>query len=93
VALADAQPGFIIKAAIKSKYRYEEDPVANIVVGALHGIQKSKFYQFVTKKAGSSGASGKVAKAWVEKMAQRDKEEPLGTHPEEAKAKEEAKTK
>ncbi|MBN2492998.1 MAG: hypothetical protein JXR96_00300 [Deltaproteobacteria bacterium] len=81
VAMADAQPMHVLKASLKAGIKYEEDPVANILVGALHGEQRSPFYQFVTKHAGERGPTAKLAKEWVDKMAERDKLEPPGTHP------------
>ncbi len=79
VDLADAQPMLILKAAVKQAIAYEQDPVANILVGSLHGEKKSKFYQFVTKRAKGRGKIAAVAKLWTEKMAARDVEEPAGT--------------
>ena len=79
VDLADAQPLLILKAAVKQSIAYEQDPVANILVGSLHGEKKSKFYQFVTKQARARGKIAAVAKLWTEKMAARDVEEPAGT--------------
>jgi len=80
VALANKKPAFILTAALKTKFPYEEDPVANIVVGAIHGEKKAGFYRYIYKKARSRGKSGKLAKSWVKKMKTRDEEEPAGTH-------------
>lgn len=79
VEVANAQPELVLKAALKAKIAYEQDPVANIVVGALHGEQKSAFYQFATKHAGARSATAALAKEWLDKMAERDKLEPPGS--------------
>ncbi|MBW1871003.1 MAG: hypothetical protein JRJ19_03010 [Deltaproteobacteria bacterium] len=87
VALANAKPAYILQAALKTKYKYETDPVANIVVGAIHGEKEAGFYKFIYAKAKSGGRAGRLAKDWVEKMDKRDEEEPAGTHdPEKAPA-------
>jgi hypothetical protein len=80
VALANAKPEYILQAALKTKYKYEVDPVANIVVGAIHGEKEAGFYKFIYAKANSGGKAGRLAKDWVEKMNKRDEEEPAGTH-------------
>jgi len=80
VALANAKPEYILKAALKCNIPYEEDPVANIVVGALHGEKETAFYKYVYDPAGKKGKLAALAKAWVEKMNQRDEIEPPGTH-------------
>ena len=79
VGLANQKPDLIVKAALKAKYKYEEDPVANIVVGGLHGEKKTGFYQYIYKKARGGGRAGNLAKDWVEKMGKRDEMEPPGT--------------
>ena len=79
VGLANQKPDLILKAALKTKYKYEEDPIANIVVGGLHGEKKAAFYQFIYKKARGGGKAGNLAKDWVEKMGKRDEMEPPGT--------------
>jgi|GEM_PF-1959502 len=78
VGLANQKPDLILKAAVKTKYKYEQDPVANIVVGGLHGEKKAGFYQYVYKKARGGGKIGNLAKDWVEKMEKRDELEPPG---------------
>jgi hypothetical protein len=78
VGLANQKPDLIVKAALKSNYKYEEDPVANIIVGALHGEKKTGFYQFIYKKSRGGGKAGDLAKQWVEKMGKRDEMEPAG---------------
>jgi hypothetical protein len=79
VEMANAQPELVLQAALKAKIDYDQDPVANILVGALHGEQKSAFYQFVGKHASGRSATARLAKDWVDKMAERDKLEPPGT--------------
>ncbi|NOZ88188.1 MAG: hypothetical protein GXP49_18405 [Deltaproteobacteria bacterium] len=80
VELANKKPEYILKAAIKAGYPYNEDPVANIVVGALHGEQKSPFWQYLnTRAVRARGELGKLARFWVEKMVERDKLEPPGS--------------
>jgi hypothetical protein len=83
VALANAKPAYILKAAVRLGYKYEEDPVANIVVGALHGEQGSAFYQYLHKVAQGRGKVAKLASFWVDKMAERDKLEPPGSETKE----------
>jgi hypothetical protein len=78
VGLANQKPDLIVKAALRAKYKYEEDPVANIVVGGLHGEKKAGFYQYIYKKARGGGKAGDLAKDWVEKMGKRDEMEPAG---------------
>lgn len=78
VGLANRKPDLIVKAALKAKYKYEEDPVANIIVGGLHGEKKTGFYQYIYKTARGGGKAGDLAKAWVEKMGKRDEMEPAG---------------
>jgi hypothetical protein len=79
VGLANQKPDMIVKAAIKTNYKYEQDPVANIVVGGLHGEKKTGFYQYIYRKARGGGKAGNLAKDWVGKMAKRDEMEPPGT--------------
>jgi hypothetical protein len=76
VELANAQPDHILQASLRARIPYDQDPVANIVVGALHGEQKSAFVQHVTQDAGKRGKTSALSRAWVEKMAERDKLEP-----------------
>ncbi|NMB73716.1 MAG: hypothetical protein GYA21_01150 [Myxococcales bacterium] len=76
VNMASAKPEYILKAANQLAIKYEEDPIANILVGALHGETGNPFFQFITKHAKEKGPTAKVAKAWVEKMTARDEEEP-----------------
>ena len=78
VGLANQKPDLIVKAALKAKYKYEEDPVANIVVGGLHGETKTGFYRYIYQKARGGGKAGGLAKDWVEKMGKRDEMEPKG---------------
>jgi hypothetical protein len=78
VGLANQKPNLIVKAALKAKYKYEEDPVANIIVGGLHGEKKTGFYQYIYNKARGGGKAGNLAKDWVEKMGIRDEMEPPG---------------
>ncbi len=85
VAMADKNPELVLKAALKARIEYDQDPVANILVGALHGEKKSPFYSFVQKKAGRRGRLPKLAQEWVDKMAKRDELEPPGSE-EGAKA-------
>lgn len=79
VGLANQKPDMIVKAAVKTNYKYEQDPIANIVVGGLHGEKKTGFYQYIYKKARGGGKTGNLAKDWVEKMEKRDELEPPGT--------------
>jgi hypothetical protein len=76
VQLATAKPELVLKAAVQANLKFEEDPVANIVVGALHGEAQSPMVQLLNKQAKGSGKQAGVAKLWVEKMAARDQEEP-----------------
>jgi hypothetical protein len=76
VNLASAKPEYVLKAAVQLNYKYEEDPVANILVGALHGETGNPFFQYISKHSKEKGATAKVAKEWFEKMAARDQEEP-----------------
>jgi hypothetical protein len=80
VELANKKPEYIVKAALKTKFKYEEDPVANIVVGAIHGEKEMAFHQYIHQKAKGGGKIGRLAQDWVEKMAKRDEMEPAGTH-------------
>ena len=79
VAMANAKPELVLKAALQAKLAYEQDPVANILVGALHGEQKSAFYTFLSTHAGGRGKTAKLAKEWFDKMATRDEIEPPGS--------------
>jgi len=76
VALANLKPDLILQAALKAGYPYEEDPVANIVVGALHGEADSPFIQHLMEAASKRGKIADLAKSWMEKIAERDKLEP-----------------
>ena len=87
VALANAKPDFILRAAANLNYPYEKDPVANIVVGALHGEQKSGFYNYLHKTGVKKRRrKGKIANLWVEKMAERDQLEPPGSETKEGQS-------
>jgi hypothetical protein len=79
VEMANKQPEYILAAAMRTNYKYEMDPVANIMVGAIHGEKKMPFYQFIHKKAKEGGRAGKLAQEWVDKMSKRDVAEPPGT--------------
>lgn len=79
VELANKKPEYILGAAIRTNYKFEMDPVANIMVGAIHGETKMPFYLFIHKKAKEGGRAGKLAQDWVEKMTKRDVEEPAGS--------------
>jgi hypothetical protein len=86
LSLANAKPEYIFHASLKAKYKYEEDPVANIMVGALHGEQQSPFVQFMNANIKKKTPLGKLAKFWAEKMADRDKEEPAQPEGQEGNA-------
>jgi len=75
VQLATAKPELVLKAALQANLKYEEDPVANIVVGALHGEQTPMLKQ-LNQQAKGSGKAGALAKLWLQKMAERDEAEP-----------------
>ena len=88
ILLANAKPEYILLAALKADFPYEEDPVANIVVGALHGEKETAFHQYLHDPAGKKGMLAALAKDWVQKMAERDVLEPPGTHKPGGKAEE-----
>ncbi len=75
--LANIKPESILKASLKLDIPYEEDPVANILVGGLHGEKDSHFVKYISSQSGSKTKLGKKAKTWAEKMSVRDKMEPV----------------
>jgi hypothetical protein len=79
VAMANKNPKMVLRAALKTRIAYEKDPVANILVGALHGEQKSPFYQHLKGIKKKRNRISKLAKKWFAKMAQRDEIEPPGS--------------
>jgi hypothetical protein len=76
VQLATAKPELVLKAATQAGLKFEEDPVANIVVGALHGEAQSPMVLLLNQQAKGAGKQAGVAKLWVQKMAERDQAEP-----------------
>jgi hypothetical protein len=78
IPLANKRPEMILKASLQSGYKYEEDPVANIMVGGLHGEQQSGFYKYITTHAKQPSKTGRLAKEWLAKMAEKDQEEVEG---------------
>ncbi len=73
VKMADARPELVLEASVKARIAYEKDPVANILVGALHGEGESPFYQFVNRHARGRSRTARLARLWVAKMAEREK--------------------
>lgn len=78
IALANKRPEMMLKASLQAAYTYEEDPVANILVGGLYGEQQSAFYKFITVQAKQPSKGGQLAKLWVKKMAEKEREEAEG---------------
>jgi hypothetical protein len=78
INLANKKPEAILKASLQAAYAYEEDPVANILVGGLYGEQQSAFYRFVTLHAKQRSRTGQLAKMWLVKMAEKEREEAEG---------------
>jgi hypothetical protein len=82
IKLANAKPATVLEAALFSKIKFEEDPVAVILVGGLHGESKAPFVQYlntIAKQRTKKGKKGKLvqlAKFWLQKMADKDIEEP-----------------
>lgn len=79
VPLANKKPEGMLKASLQSGYKYEEDPVANILVGGLHGEQQSAFYKFIVAHSRQPSKTGRLAKEWLAKMAEKDREEAEGS--------------
>lgn len=75
--LAKSKPQAMFQAAMKAGYPYEQDPVANILVGAFHGERKNPFFLYLSQQAKKKKTKpGKLAKFWLSKMADRDQIEP-----------------
>ncbi len=75
--LAKAKPQAMFQAAMKASYPYEQDPVANILVGAFHGEKSNPFFIYLSQQAKKKKTKpGKLAKFWLTKMAERDQIEP-----------------
>jgi hypothetical protein len=74
--LANANPAAVLQAAVAAKINYDEDPAANILVGAFHGERQTEFFKYLTQASAKGGKLGKLAKDWLERMAKRDQEEP-----------------
>lgn len=79
VEMANARPGALLAVSLKVGIPYDQDPVANILVGALHGEKESAFYQYLHKHDRGRGPTHRLARQWVELMAKRDVEEPPGS--------------
>jgi len=75
--LATARPEAMFDAAMRANYPYEKDPVANILVGAFHGEQNNPFFVYLNQQAKKKKTTaGKLAKFWLQKMADLDLREP-----------------
>ncbi len=79
VEMANARPDALLAVSLKAGIPYDQDPMANILVGALHGEKESAFYQYLHKHDRGRGPSHRLARQWVALMAKRDVEEPPGS--------------